>query len=47
MPGAGIGPENAARIATATGATEIHGSFSLAGRTDAACVSATRRALDR
>ena len=38
MPGAGVSPENAARIIKETGATEIHGSLRKNGYTDAVMV---------
>ena len=38
MPGAGVTPENAARIIKETGATEIHGSLRKNGVTDAVMV---------
>lgn len=41
MPGAGVTPENAARIIKETGATEIHGSLRKNGHTDAVMVHET------
>ncbi len=45
MPGAGVNPGNVARIAQATGAVELHGSFRVDGHTDAASVRAAVEAL--
>jgi copper homeostasis protein len=41
MPGAGVTPQNAARIIKETGATEIHGSLRKNGHTDAVMVHET------
>ena len=41
MPGAGVTPQNAARIIIETGATEIHGSLRKNGHTDAVMVHET------
>lgn len=41
MPGAGVTPQNAARILKETGATEIHGSLRKNGHTDAVMVHET------
>ena len=41
MPGAGVNPQNARRILSETGASEIHGSLRKNGHTDAELVRAT------
>ncbi len=45
MPGAGVSPQNVARILRETGATEIHGSLRLSDTTSLRLVKATTKAL--
>ena len=46
MPGAGVSPQNVARILRETGATEIHGSLRLSDTTSLRLVKATCRAIE-
>ena len=46
MPGAGVGPQNAAQILSETGATEIHGSLRRDGHTSEELVRSTLRSIN-
>lgn len=47
MPGAGVNPQNALRILSETGASEIHGSLRKDGHTDAGLVRAIVEEIGR